>query len=66
MKAALKIIVKKSSKNNQWYFSIVSRNGKIMAQSEGYKKESNVLKSIQSLKNNLFLSDTIVIRPLRK
>jgi uncharacterized protein YegP (UPF0339 family) len=32
-------------KNNQYYFHIVSRNGKIVAQSEGYKSRQSVLKT---------------------
>ena len=33
--------------NYQWYFHIRARNGKIIAQSEGYRRKSSCLRTIK-------------------
>lgn len=33
--------------NYQWYFHIRARNGKIIAQSEGYRRKSSCLRTIE-------------------
>lgn len=43
------IIIHKSPVNKQWYFHIKANNGKIIAQSEGYKNKKGCLKSAKSL-----------------
>ena len=45
-----KIEMFKSEENNQFYFRIMARNGKIVAQSEGYKNRGGVRTGIASLK----------------
>jgi uncharacterized protein YegP (UPF0339 family) len=41
-------------KNKQWYFRIKSSNGKIIAQSEGYAKKSNLIKTVNVIKDKVF------------
>lgn len=45
----MKIEIFKSEKNSQFYFRIKARNGKIIAQSEGYNHKRNVHQTIKSL-----------------
>lgn len=35
---------------NQWFFRIQSKNGNIIASSEGYKRRANALKTLNLLK----------------
>lgn len=46
--SAMKINIFKSK--GQWYFNIKSANGKIVAQSEGYTRKHNALKTISAMK----------------
>jgi len=45
----MKCIIWKSKKNNQWYFTIKSSNGKIVVQSEGYKRRASAVKTAKRL-----------------
>lgn len=36
-----------------WYFHVKSSNGKIVAQSEGYKQKASALKTIKALKSGM-------------
>ena len=45
-----KFIVFRSPINEQWYFHFLASNGKIIAQSEGYKRQGSVTKAIKALK----------------
>ncbi len=40
-----------------WYFRLKSRNGKIVAQSEGYKQRFAALKTIDKIKQSSFLAE---------
>ena len=52
------------NKNKQWYFRIVARNGKIVAQSEGYKTKQGCLKTIDILQDKLWEANpTEIINP---
>lgn len=48
----MKIFVFKGE-NGQWYWHIKASNGKIICQSEGYKRKGGAMKAIKSLKLNL-------------
>ena len=50
-------------KDNQWYFNLRSNNGKIIAQSEGYKTKTNALGGIKSIKR--VAKDATVVELLR-
>lgn len=45
----MKIVVFRSPVNLQWYFRMLARNGKTVAQSEGYKKRESALKTASLL-----------------
>ena len=45
--------VKVFKSKDQYYFSIVARNGQIVAQSEGYTTKQSANKTIASLKKRL-------------
>lgn len=47
-------IVYFKNKKGQWYFRIVAKNNKIVAQSEGYKTRQGVLKTIKLIINGTF------------
>jgi uncharacterized protein YegP (UPF0339 family) len=42
----MKFIFWKSDKDGQWYWHLRATNGKIIAQGEGYKRRSDLLKTI--------------------
>ena len=50
MKRAYKILWWKSPTNSDFYFHIVAGNGRIVAQSEGYKQKASMLRTIDALK----------------
>lgn len=57
------------NKNKQWYFRIVARNGKIVAQSEGYKTKQGCLKTIDLLRAGFMqfvLVEIIYLENLKK
>ena len=37
--------------DNQWYFSLVATNGKVIAQSEGYTQKKGALRGIKAVKS---------------
>jgi len=39
----------RSKKNKQYYFRVLAKNGKVIAQSEGYKRKDGAVKGILSL-----------------
>jgi Domain of unknown function (DUF1508). len=41
----MKVVIFKSKTNGQWYFHVTSKNNKIIAQSEGYKRKSSAVKT---------------------
>lgn len=45
----MKIQVFKSPVNRQWYFHLKARNGKLIAQSEGYHKKASAIKTAKRL-----------------
>ena len=45
----MKIVVFCSPVNRQWYFRMVARNGRTVAQSEGYKKRESAMKTARLL-----------------
>ena len=49
-----------TGKNNQWYFSLLAANNKVIAQSEGYKSKRNALKTIKTM-IEYFANDTVYI-----
>ena len=55
-KKTLKVKIKRSTKNQQWYFSIVSGNNEIIAQSEGYKRVDSCLKTVTRLKEGMAIA----------
>jgi uncharacterized protein YegP (UPF0339 family) len=55
-----KFIVFRSPINEQWYFHFLAANGKILAQSEGYQRQSSVTKAIKALKAGAGSSPVIV------
>lgn len=38
--------------SGEWRFRLIARNGKIIAQSEGYKRKCDCLKTIRSIQAN--------------
>ncbi len=54
----MKIIVFKSS--NLWYFHFLARNGKIIAQSEGYKRKQACLKTVTRIKTFAWNAPTVI------
>lgn len=44
----------KSKKNNQFYFNLVSINGKIIGSSEGYKTKQSAIKTIRNFGLSFF------------
>lgn len=47
-----KFEVFKSAEDGFWYFHLKSRNGKIIAQSEGYTRKRNAVKGIAAVKKS--------------
>lgn len=47
----------KSDKDGQHYFHVTARNGKIIAQSEGYKTKAGARKGIEALKKALLKAE---------
>lgn len=45
--------------DNLWYFRLKARNGKIIAQSEGYCNKSGALNGINSCRENAVDSGTV-------
>lgn len=45
----MKFILHKSKKNGQFYFTLHARNGKVIANSETYKKKDSCMKGIMSV-----------------
>ncbi|MCA9233259.1 MAG: YegP family protein [Planctomycetales bacterium] len=56
----MKIEYWKSPKNGQWYFAIIARNGKTIAQSEGYKRERNCIKTANRIADESLLNRMLV------
>jgi uncharacterized protein YegP (UPF0339 family) len=50
----LTIKLYRSPVNGQWYFSVRSANGKIVAQSEGYTRRENAMKTATLLATAVF------------
>ena len=50
----MKINVFKSPITRQWYFHIQARNGKIIAQSEGYKRRQSLYDTLKLLGTGCF------------
>jgi uncharacterized protein YegP (UPF0339 family) len=44
-----KFVLFKSSKNNQWYFSMLAPNGQPIAVSEGYKYKQGAKRAIKAI-----------------
>jgi len=38
------------SMDGEWYFELISPNGKLIAKSEGYSRKRNALKGIEAVK----------------
>jgi uncharacterized protein YegP (UPF0339 family) len=55
-----KFIVFRSPVNEQWYFHFVSQNGRIIAQSEGYKRQSSAQKAVAAIKKGAGASPVIL------
>lgn len=47
-----KFEVFKSICDGQWYWHLKSPNGKIICQSEGYKRKANAVKGVESVVEN--------------
>jgi uncharacterized protein YegP (UPF0339 family) len=43
----------RTSKDNQRYFTVVARNGKVFLTSETYKSERNVMKAVNTFKKDI-------------
>lgn len=56
----MKIQVFKSTKNGQWYFRFKAYNGRIIAQSEGYKKKAGARKGIDGIRSAFLRYDFYV------
>ena len=50
--AAGKFVLKKSTANGQWHFSLLSSNGRVVARSEMYKTKAAALNGIESVRKN--------------
>lgn len=48
----------KSEENGQYYFHVKAKNGKIVAQSEGYKSKASLRKGIEALKKAVLAYDS--------
>lgn len=46
----MKFHVFKAPSNGNWYFDLRARNGRIVLQSEGYKRKGGCLKAIKDIK----------------
>lgn len=55
-----KFIIFRSPINEQWYFHFLSRNGKIIAQSEGYKRQKSAFNAVVAIKKGAPCSVVIV------
>lgn len=55
-----KFVVFKSPINEQWYFHLVSQNGRVIAQSEGYKRQGSAMKAVAAVKKCSAASAVIV------
>lgn len=49
MKNKIRFVIFRGKKNRQFYFRIVSRNGKTVAQSEGYKRRASARQAINAI-----------------
>lgn len=45
----MKIEIFQGKKNKQWYFHIKSRNGQPIAQSEGYTRKANCIRTVAKI-----------------
>lgn len=54
------IVVFLSPKDRQWYFHLVGRNGRILAQSEGYKRKRSAVKTAHLIKLSAYDADIVV------
>lgn len=45
-----------------WYFHLKSANGKIIAQSEGYKRRGAALKAVNKIKQSAFLASVTEVK----
>ena len=57
----MKAEIFKSEENSKWYFHIVARNGKIVAQSQGYKSKKGALKGVRALHIEALKSFNVII-----
>ncbi len=51
-------VIRKSKKNNKYYFSVVAGNNKIVCQGQGYRTKYGAEKTIKRLKKYLFFAGT--------
>lgn len=54
-----KIEVFQSDKNGEWYFRVVARNHKTVAQSEGYTRKADCFRGIEALKRAVEISEVV-------
>lgn len=47
-----KFVVFYSDADNNWYFHIQASNGKVIAQSEGYKQRASAVKACESIRSH--------------
>lgn len=52
--------------DGQWYARLRARNGRILAQTEGYRRRSNVYAAIESIIRINFHSDRLIVCTHRK
>jgi uncharacterized protein YegP (UPF0339 family) len=58
----MKVVLFRSLHDGQWYFHLKSRNGKIIAQSEGYKRRTGAEKALIAIRRDI-KSALIVVEP---
>lgn len=46
----------------RWYFRIRAENGQIVAQSEAYSRKIDAMSTIQSLRQNVGVAETIEVK----
>ena len=58
----MKFHVFQSTQNHQWYFHLRARNGKIIAQSEGYSRQQNAIEAVRKIQASAQHSRVVIKR----
>ena len=49
--------------NKEWFFRLVARNGRKIAQSEGYKQRAHAIKTAKRIKRDAIIATIEIIAP---